>query len=1526
MADLHVQYILAEAADAEAAADDVLGRPEILDESGDVLAAENADMPLPARGRPKQKARAARKIRPHELCPGQLGDACCFSLRESALGQPAVLPKGDKTCMWCNPERLQKVLAEPQRRKHVTHALRVWTDADQAAVLTTAWERLPASHHGALRAALARPSRAKAAASARKAAAVEAQSWHTLLNHRVNLGLPVAANAETVYLAKKADDDRRLRSKFGAVMQARDAGDEDWRSPTADRFEHWCRSSAWHLCEQCLRLEQRPVQQRDIAGTGPRKNTVRKCHHCRSGTGYPTVSANMIPQELQNMTMDVLWALRPLEPDVGLPAFAKHGYRVHTDMIRFWWRPQTVQEQVQSLQDERDRAAAQAAYRYLMNSADSSYGHFVQMHERFLRRHRASLTGEADDRLLRLPRRALEEEGLECAVWPHLYPRTSMCETYIRRADVRRRDRRDLQLAPPLVPGSASDDDAVSDSDQDDADVREEEEDAYRDDDEAVAPLDFAKPGRNSAKAAYLAKVLGPVLGYGADYDLFQFVYDLWLWSTLGAKKNTVEAPLRLAMAGYSFSPEYWQTRHAALIDVVKQLGLPSLFITIAPYEWSFPFHAWVEDEMTKLLRCRLRLPVAETLHIAHVLAQAVQGLLTGANNQREGSKRANRAPWTSHILAAKDGTGRKTVVNFFGRLEYQDGKRRRYVDGRELASQFYHGRGTVHLHLLVWLQHLEAVKLEDSLAATVPADNPVMSSLVEGSQRSWTGSGWPQESGASRFDASTGVLRLHHTESDFCRYNAAGVPEGVRGYVKDLLSSLHCHIDVQMSDGRGMLLRYVSGYVPKFSDSFTTDWLADACSDYAVARRVLTDYHPLEPEMTLQLAMQWFPQCFAGSTLQRFRVPVPWEGDLPERVRQYMDSTWRAVDMPLADFLRRTNRSGKIHQALQKKYKQFVAQELAGEDAMEESLEAWANSAPLAGEVAVAAIYLSRYNDRYYGQWVLMNVPFRSLEDLYRPELELVPPHLYYQTLALLLRPDHWTSEDAIRAELELEAFREHHVRNILAMLFANQGLIRRYLSGELDKNEDLPGSGQGAQQVGGNTDLDLSGKQQRIADELVEATQQGMSQKQQRENAWKAEDDWLSKDAADMAEEGVPTGAAAASPFAGIGEARCAFAVLGPAGSGKTTAVHAAIRRVSQAGGRILLTAPTGRLAATLRERFPELEVDTVHGAFLVHKPAQEALEVLWPYDLIVVEEVGQLSRAIFERIMEQWQAAERLPTLVFVGDFYQLPGVDPTSALDSPLWHSVLVKKRELHAMLRCKCAKLRQTLELLRVGKPTQKQLRQIKAGHKAPSRQRAGYVMNAEPSQEDVANILAETPHTLFLTVSRRACAQLNEAAVAALFAEDVPLAVVPGDPESNVNNFEHGKMVAQAPVEVPIYRGSRILLTKNLNKSIGFVNGMGAVVLGIDGGNIIVKTDQGVRLAVHPWTSEDRIAHFPLRLGYASTLHKVQGATLQHITLWLDVANMPAAAYVALSRVEYDANWRFVGDPGVHHFTPARFH
>ena len=74
--------------------------------------------------------------------------------------------------------------------------------------------------------------------------------------------------------------------------------------------------------------------------------------------------------------------------------------------------------------------------------------------------------------------------------------------------------------------------------------------------------------------------------------------------------------------------------------------------------------------------------------------------------------------------------------------------------------------------------------------------------------------------------------------------------------------------MDVQMANSRGSLLQYVAGYVAKMSSQFATEWLNDAASCYSIAARVLSEYHPLEPEMILQLAMQWFPQAMTGNAL----------------------------------------------------------------------------------------------------------------------------------------------------------------------------------------------------------------------------------------------------------------------------------------------------------------------------------------------------------------------------------------------------------------------------------------------------------------------------------------------------------------------------------------------------------------------------------------------------------------------------------------------------------------------------------
>ena len=143
---------------------------------------------------------------------------------------------------------------------------------------------------------------------------------------------------------------------------------------------------------------------------------------------------------------------------------------------------------------------------------------------------------------------------------------------------------------------------------------------------------------------------------------------------------------------------------------------------------------------------------------------------------------------------------------------------------------------------------------------------------MVRGSQLDWASSGWPLREEPTAVEQAVGgaeLLRLRHPQNAF--------EEHCRAYVVDVLEALHCHVDVQASDGKALLLKYCASYLPKFSDSFAAELLNDQASDFALARRILADNHPLQPEMLLQLAAQQLPQSPTKAVVRKISVPLPW-------------------------------------------------------------------------------------------------------------------------------------------------------------------------------------------------------------------------------------------------------------------------------------------------------------------------------------------------------------------------------------------------------------------------------------------------------------------------------------------------------------------------------------------------------------------------------------------------------------------------------------------------------------------------
>ena len=164
-----------------------------------------------------------------------------------------------------------------------------------------------------------------------------------------------------------------------------------------------------------------------------------------------------------------------------------------------------------------------------------------------------------------------------------------------------------------------------------------------------------------------------------------------------------------------------------------------------------------------------------------------------------------------------------------------------------------------------------------------------------------------------------------------------------------------------------------------------------------------------------------------------------------------------------------------------------------------------------------------------------------------------------------------------------------------------------------------------------------------------------------------------------------------------------------------------------------------------------------------------------------------------------------------------------------------------------------------------------------------------------------------------------------------LFGDAEPLGQIPCEPDDNPENFWGQTQVDAAPAQMMLYEGMRVRITKNADKEHGFVNGMGAVLQRMRRSGAQVRTDEGEILLIHPITRDiglsdgctRRVTAFPLRPGYSTTLHEIQGATLPHITIWMDVPFVRAALYVALSRVRYDRDWRFIGEIDRRHCLPA---
>ena len=327
-----------------------------------------------------------------------------------------------------------------------------------------------------------------------------------------------------------------------------------------------------------------------------------------------------------------------------------------------------------------------------------------------------------------------------------------------------------------------------------------------------------------------MRKVLSTIVDYDTTYELLHFHYEICLFKTvsgaLTSDRFRMCSPAR-SLEAKPFSIEYWKWQHRFLLDAVNQFGTRSIFLTISPYEWSFPVPVWLSGLRDLTGKGPTHLAGFETGHITHVLEQIIRGYLCGSNGKR----------WSNHVFNYNNISSFTNIQTYFYRFEFQ-------------------GIGTVHVHLLVWLKDIKRIQL-NLLHADIPWCNRDIAFDVNNLQKS-DKDALPLYNSSTEVMSKNGstLLKLYHPADVFAL--------NLRAYISLVIPSLKCRMDVQTSDGHGMLLRYVTSYVSKWHDSFQSDSLYSVhVGPYQAAYKHLICMKPLEPEMWLSLSstkMLWRP------------------------------------------------------------------------------------------------------------------------------------------------------------------------------------------------------------------------------------------------------------------------------------------------------------------------------------------------------------------------------------------------------------------------------------------------------------------------------------------------------------------------------------------------------------------------------------------------------------------------------------------------------------------------------------------
>ena len=383
--------------------------------------------------------------------------------------------------------------------------------------------------------------------------------------------------------------------------------------------------------------------------------------------------------------------------------------------------------------------------------------------------------------------------------------------------------------------------------------------------------------------------------------------------------------------------------------------------------------------------------------------------------------------------------------------------------------------------------------------------------------------------------------------------------------------------------------------------------------------------------------------------------------------------------------------------------------------------------------------------------------------------------------------------------------------------------------------------------------------------------------------------------------------------------------FFLTGGAGTGKSFTVAEICSVLEACGKRVFKTASTGVAAlllgcgGTTVHSWSGMGLGDMPVLHMVSKASKTSVQRVRDTDVLVIDEISMLHPEFFSKLEEYARRIRKcdLPLggiqLVAVGDFMQLPpvGAPPEApfCFQTGAWSACLKKMVRLTQVYRQKDEAWACLLNRMRLGQVTPEDVHtlQSRVGATFPEDGIEPTMLRARNSQADVLNEskLAALPGREDVHVCKSACSLKRKPGLSVVQAGPAPSSDV------------YTKMMADrspAPSVLKLRVGASVMLLKNLDLDAGLANGSLGVVKCLNpvtvtfiGGmeRVIGKEVWDIKFDAGNYVCSATVEQYPLQLAWALTIHKIQGASLDRVSVALDRSLFEFGhAYVALSRVK----------------------